>query len=113
MDHTKMGHSDYGAIPMGMPDHDHHKMMIADFKKRFWICMAITIPILVFSPMIQMFFHNKWMLPGNPYILFALSSIVYFWGGWPFLKGFLNEIKTKGPGMMTLIAMANFSSLFL
>ena len=65
MDHNKMDHSDHGAIPMGMPDHDHHKMMIADFKKSFWICMAITLPIFVVSPMIQMFFHDKWMLPGS------------------------------------------------
>ena len=106
MDHSKMNHGDHSDMPMGMAGHDHHKMMIADFKKRFWVCVAITIPILVFSPMIQMFFHYKWQLPGNQYILFGLSSIVYFWGGWPFLKGFRDEIKAKGPGMMTLIAMA-------
>lgn len=110
MDHTKMDHSkmkhDHGSIPMGMAGHDHHKMMIKDFKKRFWVSTIITIPILLFSPMIQDFFGYEWLLPGNPYILFALSSIVYFWGGWPFLKGFYSEIKQKGPGMMTLIAMA-------
>jgi len=108
IDHSKMDHSkmDHGAIPTGTVGHDHHRMMIHDFQKRFWVCLVITIPILVFSPMIQMFFHYKWMLPGNSYILFGLSSIVYFWGGWPFLKGFWGEIKAKGPGMMTLIAMA-------
>ena len=106
MDHSKMDHDDDGAIPMGKAGHDHHKMMIKDFKKRFWVSTIITIPILVFSPMIQDFFGYKWLLPDNPYILFALSSIVYFWGGWPFLKGFWNEIKKSGPGMMTLIAMA-------
>ena len=116
MDHSKMDHSkekhsemDHGGhlkVSMGMAGHDHHKMMIQDFRKRFWVCLLITIPVLVFSPMIQMFFHYKWQLPGNPYILFGLSSIVYFWGGWPFLKGFREEIKAKGPGMMTLIAMA-------
>ncbi len=91
---------------MGKEGHDHHKMMIRDFRKRFWVSTIITIPILVFSPMIQEFFGYKWLLPGNSYFLFALSSIVYFWGGWPFLKGFWSEIKAKGPGMMTLIAMA-------
>src|SRR5665213_16035 len=106
MDHSKMNHRGHDNIPMGMAGHDHHKMMIRDFRKRFWVSTIITIPILVFSPIIQMFFHYKWLMPGNPYILFALSSIVYFWGGWPFLKGFWNEIKAKGPGMMTLIAMA-------
>jgi Cu2+-exporting ATPase len=98
--------TDHGTDSISASAHDHHKMMITDFKKRFWICLVITIPILVFSPMIQMFFHYKCQLPGNQYILFGLSSIVYFWGGWPFLKGFRDEIKAKGPGMMTLIAMA-------
>lgn len=108
MDHSKMDHSkmDHSAIPMGMAGHDHHKMMIRDFKKRFWVSTIISIPILIFSPMIQSFFGYQWLLPGNPYILFALSSIVYFWGGWPFLKGFADEIKSRNPGMMTLIAMA-------
>ncbi|MBK5270404.1 MAG: copper-translocating P-type ATPase [Bacteroidia bacterium] len=106
MDHSKMDHGDHGAIPMGMAGHDHHKMMIQDFKKRFWVSIIIAIPILVFSPMIQMFFNYEWLLPGNSYILFGLSSIIYFWGGWPFLKGFITELKQKGPGMMTLIAMA-------
>ncbi len=105
MDHSKMAH-DHGSVPMGMAGHDHHKMMIEDFKKRFWVSALLMIPILVFSPMIQGFFGFEWLLPGNPYILFALSTIVYFWGGWPFLKGFYNELKAKGPGMMTLIAMA-------
>ncbi|MEO7444718.1 MAG: copper-translocating P-type ATPase [Ferruginibacter sp.] len=103
MDHSKM---DHGAIPMGMAGHDHHRMMILDFKKRFWVCLVITIPILIFSPMIQQFFSYRLLLPGNPYILLALSSIIYFWGGWPFLKGFFGEIKKGAPGMMTLISMA-------
>src|SRR5665213_1882582 len=106
MDHSKMNHSDHDAIPMGMAGHDHHKMMIRDFKKRFWVSTIISIPILIFSPMIQNFFGYQWLLPGNAYVLFALSSIVYFWGGWPFLKGFAAEIKARNPGMMTLIAMA-------
>jgi len=105
MDHSKMQH-DHGSIPMGMAGHDHHKMMIEDFKKRFWASLILTIPVLTLSPMIQGFFGYSLSVPGNPYVLLALSSIIYFWGGWPFLKGFTDEIKQKGPGMMTLIAMA-------
>jgi Cu2+-exporting ATPase len=105
-EHAKMDHGAGGDIPMGMEGHDHHQMMIEDFKKRFWVSLAITIPLLVFSPMIQGFFHFKFLLPGNKYILLALSSFVYFWGGWPFLKGFWGEIKKGAPGMMTLISMA-------
>jgi Cu2+-exporting ATPase len=105
MDHSKMDH-DHGSVPMGMPGHDHHKMMIKDFKKRFWITLILTIPILVFSPMIQDLLGYEWILPGNAYILFALSTIVYFYGGWPFLKGLKDELKEGSPGMMTLISMA-------
>ncbi|MGZ0014695.1 copper-translocating P-type ATPase [Yeosuana sp. AK3] len=110
MDHSKMDHSkmkhDHGSIPMGMAGHDHHKMMIADFRKRFWVTLVLSIPILFFSPMIQDFFGYEFLLPRNPYVLFALSSVVYFYGGWPFLKGFWSEVKKAAPGMMTLIAMA-------
>lgn len=106
MDHTKMEHHDHGNVPMGMAGHDHHKMMIEDFKKRFWISLILTIPILVFSPMIQGFFGYEWLLPGNSYVLFCLSTIVYFYGGWPFLKGLKDELSQGAPGMMTLISMA-------
>lgn len=101
-----MQHNGHGSVPMGMPGHDHHKMMIEDFKKRFWISVILTIPILAFSPMIQRFFGFEWLLPGNAYILFSLSSIVYFYGGWPFLKGLKDELSERAPGMMTLISMA-------
>ena len=110
MDHSKMrnGGGDHsGHNPgHGQMGHDHHKMMIADFRKRFWVTLVFTIPILFFSPMIQEFFGYEFLLPGNPYILFALSTVVYFYGGWPFLKGFVSEIKNGAPGMMTLISMA-------
>lgn len=105
LDHSKMQHNN-GNKPMGIAGHDHHKMMIEDFKKRFWVSLILTIPVLVLSPMIQQFFNYSLSIPGNKYVLMVLSSIIYFWGGWPFLKGFVGEIKQKGPGMMTLIAMA-------
>ena len=106
-DHSKMDHSGHdGNAPMGMAGHDHHKMMVKDFRKRFWVSLIVTIPILFLSPMIQEFFGYDFLLPRNPYILFALSTFIYFWGAWPFLKGFYGEMKTKGAGMMTLISMA-------
>lgn len=109
-DHSKMNHGSGGHSNHnpghGQMGHDHHKMMIDDFRKRFWVTLALTIPILFLSPMIQDFFGYEFLLPGNPYILFALSSVVYFYGGWPFLKGFVSEVKKGSPGMMTLISMA-------
>ncbi len=105
IDHSKMSH-DHGNTAIGTGVHDHHKIMIADFRKRFWVCLIISIPILVLSPMIQGFLGYKLTVPRNSYVVFVLSSVIYFWGGLPFLKGFISEIKKKGPGMMTLIALA-------
>lgn len=86
--------------------HDHHAHMVDDFKKRFYISLALTIPILILSPMIQMFLGVDWRFSGDMYVLFALSSFVFFYGGWPFLLGAKDEIKTKSLGMMTLISLA-------
>lgn len=94
-------HSGHGGM-----GHDHHRMMIEDFKKRFWVSLVLTIPILLLSPMIQMWLGVNWQFTGSKYLLFALSSIVYFYGGWPFLTGLIDELKVKAPGMMTLIALA-------
>jgi P-type Cu2+ transporter len=91
---------------MGMEGHDHHKMMIADFKKRFWVSLILSIPVLVLSPMIQEFIGIKWEFTGSIYLLFLLSSATFFYGGWPFLKGLKDELKNGAPGMMTLIAVA-------
>jgi Cu2+-exporting ATPase len=104
MDHGKMPHSDKPG--MGMSGHNHHAMMIADFKKRFYVVLALTIPIMLLSPMIQQFIGVNWPFTGSSYILLALSSVVYFYGGWPFLKGLADEVRTKTPGMMFLIGFA-------
>ena len=90
-------------------DHtEHHQMMIKDFRLRFWISLIFTIPILVLSPMVQELLGFEFTLSESidKYILFGLSSIVFFYGGWPFLKGLVDELKDKQPGMMTLIAVA-------
>ncbi|MFO8021469.1 MAG: copper-translocating P-type ATPase [Perlabentimonas sp.] len=84
----------------------HHAMMIKDFKKRFWISLAVTLPILVLSPMIQGLLGYSLTFTFSAYVLFVLSAFVYFYGGWPFLKGLVDELKKKQPGMMTLIAVA-------
>lgn len=86
--------------------HDHHAHMVEDFKKRFYISLILMIPILILSPMIQMFLGVDWRFTGDMYILFALSTIIFFYGGWPFLAGAKDELKEKNPGMMTLISLA-------
>jgi Cu2+-exporting ATPase len=84
----------------------HHSMMLADFRKRFWVSLALTPPILILSPLIQEILGYELSFPLDSYVLFALSTVVYFYGGWPFLKGIIEELKKRQPGMMTLIAVA-------
>jgi Cu2+-exporting ATPase len=86
--------------------HEHHKQMVQDFKWRFWWVLALTIPIMALSPMIQDFMGVDWRFTGDSWILAVLSTVVYFFGGWPFLSGLADELKEKQPGMMTLIGLA-------
>jgi P-type Cu2+ transporter len=131
MDHDHVGHNNdtkkplepsknqYLTVPPGdhsQPNlraistqpHNHHAMMITDYRRRFWVSLIITIPILILSPIIQQVlgFGESLQFSGDKYILFALSSAVYFYGGYPFLRGIFDELKLKSPGMMTLIALA-------
>jgi Cu2+-exporting ATPase len=87
---------------------DHHAHMAEDFRKRFWISLILTLPILVLSPMLQTLvgLRETIRFPGDMYLLFALSSAVFWYGGWPFLKGVFEEIKSRQPGMMMLISVA-------
>ncbi|ESR27452.1 copper-translocating P-type ATPase [Lutibaculum baratangense] len=82
--------------------------MVADFRRRFWVSILLTVPVLALSPMIQRFLGVREALSfaGDAYVLFALSAVVFFYGGWPFLKGLLSELGAGRPGMMTLIAIA-------
>jgi Cu2+-exporting ATPase len=101
-EHTVQSKNEHGSH-----DHSgHHAMMIKDFRKRFWISLIATIPILVLSPMIQGLLGYRLEFSYSEYILFALAAFVYFYGGWPFLTGLVDELKEKQPGMMTLIAVA-------
>ena len=87
-------------------NHSNHSGMIADFRKRFYVVLVLTVPIMLLSTMIQHFMGVDWQFEGSQYILFALSSVVYFYGGMPFLKGLVDETKAKNPGMMFLIGFA-------
>ena len=86
--------------------HNKHSGMIANFKKRFYVVLALTIPIMLLSQMIQHWLNIHISFPGSKYVLLALSSVVFFYGGWPFLKGLVDEAKAKNPGMMFLIGFA-------
>jgi len=80
--------------------------MAQDFKKRFFISVIATLPILLLSPMIQSIFAFAIVFPGSIFVLFSLATCVYGYGGWPFIKGCAIELKQRKAGMMTLVAMA-------
>ncbi len=91
---------------IGHAGHNHHAMMITDFRRRFYVVLILTIPIMLLSEMIQHWLNIHINFAGSKYILLALSSVVFFYGGWPFLKGLVEEVKAKNPGMMFLIGFA-------
>jgi len=99
LQHADSGHADHK---------DHHAHMAADFRNRFWISLVLTLPILVLSPLLQKLvgLREAISFPGDTYVLFGFASAVFWYGGWPFLKGLVDELKARKPGMMTLVAVA-------
>lgn len=85
---------------------EHHKTMLMDFKKRFIVSTTLTIPLIILSPFIQEILGYSLVFPFSDYIIFLLASVVYLYGGKPFLKGIISEFSARKPGMMTLIALA-------
>ncbi|MGN6511633.1 MAG: heavy metal translocating P-type ATPase, partial [Chitinophaga sp.] len=76
------------------------------FLKRFWVCLAVTVPVLLLSQTVRQWLGFEWTFPGDRYVLLVLSSFIFCYGGWPFLVGMARELKWKTPGMMTLVAVA-------
>ena len=82
--------------------------MVDDFRRRFWVSLGLTVPVLATSEMLQHILGLRAVLafPGDQYVEFAFASAVYFYGGRPFLTGLVDELRKRLPGMMTLIALA-------
>jgi len=105
--HTIHEHSETQPSQAMHTSHDKHAgHHTEDFLRRFWICLALTLPVLVLSPMVHEWIGLKMSIPGNQYLLLFLSSIIYFYGGQPFLAGMVREIRFRNVGMMTLISLA-------
>lgn len=81
-------------------------MMIRDFRRRFYITLILSIPVLLLSSLIQNLLGFSLSFTGDGFLVFALASVIFFYGGWPFLSGLVRELKEKRPGMMTLIGLA-------
>ncbi len=111
--HTADEHKGHGAEGHGgQKCHEghasHHAQMVRDFRRRFWVSLVLTVPVLILSPMIQELFGLRESLKfaGDSYVGWAIATVIFFYGGWPFLKGLFSELDEKEPGMMTLIGLA-------
>ncbi|MDQ8571012.1 copper/silver-translocating P-type ATPase CopB [Enterococcus faecium] len=120
-DHSQMDHSmhmghNHGDIANSKQmdhsmhmDHDHggmdHSMHMGNFKQKFWLSLILAIPIILFSPMMGMEFPFQVTFPGSGWLVLILATILFIYGGQPFLSGAKMELKQKSPAMMTLIAM--------
>jgi Cu2+-exporting ATPase len=91
----------------GHPGGRHEGHSVADFRRRFWICLALTVPVILISPGLPLVSGGRILdIPGANWILLALSTVLYVYGGVPFLRGFVREMRDRKPGMMTLVAVA-------
>jgi Cu2+-exporting ATPase len=96
-----MGHSGHSLAHV---DHTGHEQM---FRRRFWRCLILTIPVLLYSPMIQTWFGFQMPeFPGSQFIGPAFAIVIFLYGGLPFLQMAVPEIRNRTPGMMTLISLA-------
>ncbi len=101
-DHGNESHEEHGHDHSG---HDHHSPEV--FRNRFWVSLALTLPILYLSEAFQGWFgYEAITFPGAEWVAPVFGTVLFFYGGWPFLKGFLHEIQAKKPGMMALISLA-------
>ena len=103
------GHDDHAApgAHAGHPGHDKHAGHDPDqFRRKFWLSLALTLPIVATSHMVMDWFGYSLDFPGMQWVGPVLGSVVFRYGGWPFLVGAVRELRDRAPGMMLLISMA-------
>ena len=106
--HTSQQHAHHHMdSPAGHEGHDKHAgHNVADFWQRFIVCLIVSVPVLALSPMIQHLLGFELAFRGDRYVLALLSTFIFIYGGYPFLKGLYDEVKDRAIGMMTLIGVA-------
>ena len=83
------------------------------FKRPFWISLVLTIPVLLYSDLLQSVLgYTAPEFPGSQYLSVVLGSIIYWYGGWVFLTGAIGELRARQPGMMTLVSLAISTAYF-
>jgi len=107
-DHPPEGTHDHEGGRASQDHHAHHAAMVEDFRRRFFVSLVVTLPILALSPMIQQWLGvtDAWSFAADQWVLLGLSTFVYVYGGWPFFTGLVDELSERTPGMMTLVALA-------
>lgn len=107
-----MNHEHHNHDHSEEQDYDKHAgHSVAMFRNKFWVCLVLTIPVLLYSENVARWLHiTAPSFPGSMYIPFILSSVIFFYGGWVFIKGAISELKSRLPGMMTLISLAIVTS---
>jgi len=100
------GHGD-GAAGDAHAAHTDHTGHEAMFRQRFWVCLLLTVPVLLYSPHIQMLLGFEMpAFPGSRWLVPMLGTLIFLYGGLPFLGMAVPEIRNRRPGMMTLISLA-------
>lgn len=102
--HAHAGQAQHGAHAA----HDKHAGHSPEmFRDRFWLSLALTVPILYFMPLVQdLLRYRAFGFPGANWVTPVLATAIYFFGGWVFVKGAKHELRARSPGMMTLISLA-------
>ena len=101
MNHSNHMHHDNHASHHHSGHAHHH----GNFKVKFFVSLILAIPIILLSPMMGVNLPFQFTFPGSEWVVLILSTILFFYGGKPFLSGGKDEIATKKPGMMTLVAL--------
>jgi len=87
--------------------HDHHKQMARDFRNRFFVSLVLSVPVLAFSPFIQDVLRlPAFSVPYEVWLVMGLATIIFVYGGWPFVSHAYRELREGQPGMMTLVSLA-------
>src|SRR5262245_21589622 len=107
--HGRAGHSGHGAAEYHSGGGGgHHAHMVADFRRRFWVSLILSIPVLALAPLVQAWLglSERLAFPGDRSVQAVLATTIYLYGGWPFLRGVVSELRQRQPGMMTLVGLA-------
>ncbi|WP_086348050.1 heavy metal translocating P-type ATPase [Candidatus Enterococcus clewellii] len=119
MEHEKM-EMEHGEMNHSMKEHEHpmhdhsgghgmtgmdHSMHMGNFKQKFWLSLILATPIIFLSPMMGVDLPFQFTFPGSDWLVLVLATVLFFYGGKPFLSGAKMELEQRAPAMMTLISM--------